>query len=77
MFVATQGWTNIMNAVAADPWASAYTIFDILNEPDAQGLCWQARNGAMAMGDMYHNIMNIGYQINPCNFICLHLLFDS
>ena len=58
-----------MTAVAADPWASAYTMFDILNEPDSHGLRWQAFNGVQGVGDMYHQIMNIGYKINPSTLL--------
>ncbi len=54
-----------MTAVAADPWASAYTIFDILNEPDSHGLTWQASNGHPGVGDLYHQVMTTGYSINP------------
>ena len=54
-----------MTAVAADPWASAYTIFDILNEPDSHGLTWQASNGHPGVGDLYHEVMTTGYSINP------------
>ena len=54
-----------MTAVAADPWASAYTIFDILNEPDSHGLTWQANNGNPGVGDLYHQVMTAGYSINP------------
>ena len=60
-----QGWSDIMTAVAADPWASAYTIFDILNEPDSHGLTWQASNGHPGVGDLYHEVMTTGYSINP------------
>lgn len=63
-----QAWTDIMTAVAADPWASAYTIFDILNEPDVKGLRWQAYNGNPSVGDMYHKIMSIGNKLNPSAF---------
>lgn len=38
---APQGWTDIMTRVNADEYARAYTIFDILNEPDARNLRWQ------------------------------------
>ena len=54
-----------MTAVAADPWASAYTIFDILNEPDSHGLTWQASGGHPGVGDLYHEVMTTGYSINP------------
>jgi len=64
-----QGWSDIMTAVAADPWASAYTIFDILNEPDSHGLTWQASNGHPGVGDLYHEVMTTGYSINPSALI--------
>ena len=34
-----------MTRVAADPYAAAYTMFDILNEPDSRNLRWQVRGG--------------------------------
>ena len=68
-----QSWTDLMTAVSADPWASAYTMFDILNEPDARGLKWQASNGAQGVGDMYHQIMSIGNKINPSATLFLHV----
>ena len=54
-----------MTQVAADPWASAYTIFDILNEPDSHGLGWQANGVNPGVGDLYHEVMTKGYAINP------------
>ena len=60
-----QAWSDIMTQVAADPWASAYTIFDILNEPDSHGLGWQANGNNPGVGDLYHKVMTAGYSINP------------
>ena len=60
-----QAWSDIMTQVAADPWASAYTIFDILNEPDSHGLGWQANGANPGVGDLYHQVMTAGYSINP------------
>ncbi len=61
-----------MTRVAADDYARAYTIFDILNEPDARNLRWQAYSSPSCpggtcpgMGDLYHQIMSIGHKINP------------
>ncbi len=60
-----QAWSDIMTQVAADPWASAYTIFDILNEPDSHGLGWQANGNNPGVGDLYHQVMTAGHSINP------------
>jgi len=64
-----RGWTDIMERVAADPYARAYTIFDILNEPDSVNLRWQGYSGCggvcPGVGDLYHRIMQIGNKINP------------
>ena len=67
---APQGWTEIIQRVTADPYAKAYTIFDILNEPDAVNLRWQPYSGSCPGGtcpgvrDLYHRIMQIGNKIN-------------
>ena len=57
-----------MTDVAKDPWMSANVIFDILNEPDSYGLTWGpngAQLGGKGLGYWYHEIMRIGYGINP------------
>ena len=63
-----QIWTRIMKDVAKDPWMSANVIFDILNEPDSFGLTWGPTPGQLqgkGLGYWYHQIMRIGYKINP------------
>ena len=60
-----------MTDVAADPWMSANVIFDILNEPDSYGLTWGPSGSALAgkgLGYWYHQVMRIGYSINPSAF---------
>ena len=57
-----------MTDVAADPHMAANAIFDILNEPDSQGLTWGPNGnqiGGKGLGYWYHQIMSIGYGINP------------
>ena len=61
-----QIWTRIMTDVAADPHMSANVIFDILNEPDSYGLTWLGSQlGGHGLGYWYHQIMSVGYGINP------------
>jgi hypothetical protein len=58
----------MMKDVAADPHMAANVIFDILNEPDSYGLTWGPNGKQLAgkgLGYWYHQIMKIGYKINP------------
>ena len=55
-----QYWIQIMKDVQYDSWSRAYTMFDILNEPDSYGLTWPV------VGPLYHQVMTAGYKINPC-----------
>ncbi len=56
----TQYWIQIMKDIQFDSWSRAYTMFDILNEPDSYGLTWPV------VGPLYHQVMTAGYKINPC-----------
>ena len=49
-----------MTDIKFDSWSRAYTMFDILNEPDSYGLTWPT------VGPLYHQVMTAGYKINPC-----------
>ena len=49
-----------MKDIQFDSWSRAYTMFDILNEPDSYGLTWPV------VGPLYHQVMTAGYKINPC-----------
>jgi len=55
-----QYWIQIMKDIQFDSWSRAYTMFDILNEPDSYGLTWPV------VGPLYHQVMTAGYKINPC-----------
>ena len=64
--VALQIWKQIMTNVNQDPVVSANVIFDILNEPDSQGLTWDGTQlDGQGLGYWYHQIMAMGYSINP------------
>jgi len=47
------------------PNAAAHSLVDILNEPDAWGLKWQAQNGLPGVGDLYLAAMDAIYPVNP------------
>ena len=47
------------------PNAAAHSLVDILNEPDAFLLKWQAQNGLPGVGDLYLAAMDAIYPVNP------------
>ncbi len=64
--------------MAQDPVVSANVIFDILNEPDSYGLTWDGTQlDGQGLGYWYHQVMAMGYSINPGAFTslvcCSHL----
>ena len=68
-----QGWQRIIAAVTNDAHSAARTVFDILNEPDALNLRWEAYTSASgralpSVSDAYHQIMAEGFAINPGKF---------
>lgn len=65
-----QSWRTIMQAVARDPVSCARTMFDIINEPDVVEMRWEpyVNSSGYAMpgaADVYHQMLDIGYSINP------------
>ena len=46
------------------PNAAARSLIDILNEPDAFKLQWQAQNGLPALSDLYLAAMDAIYPVN-------------
>jgi hypothetical protein len=68
-----QGWQRIIAALTTDAASAARTVFDILNEPDALNLRWEAYTDASgralpSVSDAYHRIMADGFAINPGKF---------
>mmetsp|Transcript_3804 Transcript_3804/g.10936 ORF Transcript_3804/g.10936 Transcript_3804/m.10936 type:complete len:758 (-) Transcript_3804:1267-3540(-) len=61
-------WKKIMSEVNKDSYSRRRVIFDVLNEPDAQALRWEAQAGKPGMSDAYHSVMAAAYSINP-NFL--------
>lgn len=59
------GWARIMTAINADPISKKFVMYDILNEPDSQGIPWVGQGGKWGMQDYYLNMMTQGYAINP------------
>jgi len=73
-----QIWKEIMTDVAQDPVVSANVIFDILNEPDSYGLTWDGTQlDGQGLGYWYHQVMAMGYSINPGAFPQPRLLLTS
>lgn len=64
-------WKQLATSIAADPVASNYVMFDILNEPDSKGLRWEAANGKPGVGDLYLRAMDA---INSVNSNAIFLL---
>ena len=60
-----QQWGMLAKMIAADPVASAYTVLDTLNEPDSQGIRWEASGGRPGLGDLYISAMDTIYSVNP------------
>ena len=54
-----QGWKRLMSNIALDPVSKAFVMYDILNEPDSQGLGWDFMTKA------YLDIIQQGQDINP------------
>ena len=60
-----QQWGRLAKMIAADPVASAFTVSDPLNEPDSQGIRWEANGGRPGLGDLYISAMDAIYSVNP------------
>ena len=60
-----QGWTRIAKAVNTDSAVANRVFYDILNEPDAFGLRWEAANGNPAMKDLYFAAWDAIHAVNP------------
>lgn len=58
-------WTQFATSIAADPLMAAYTILEILNEPDVFELRWEAYNGLPGAGDLTLRAMDAIYAVNP------------
>lgn len=58
-------WTSLMTQLTNQyPNAAARSLVDILNEPDAFKLQWQAQNGLPGVGDLYLAAMDAIYPVN-------------
>lgn len=64
-------WKQLAQAIANDPISSRYTILDILNEPDAKSLRWEAANGLPGAGDLYLQAMDAIYSVNPSQLMAI------
>ena len=60
-----QGWRRIARAVNSDPVVARRCFYDVLNEPDAFGVRFEAREGRPAMKDLYLQVFDAIYAINP------------
>lgn len=58
-------WKQLATGITADPIASSYTMYDILNEPDSKDLRWEASDGKPGVGDLYLRGMDAIHDINP------------
>ena len=59
-------WAALMTQLTNQyPDAAARSLVDILNEPDAFKLQWQAQNGLPGAGDLYIAAMDAIYPVNP------------
>jgi len=48
-----QYWARIMTAINADPISRKFVMYDIMNEPDSQGIPWVGSSGKWGMTDYY------------------------
>ena len=63
-FVWTQWAALVTQLTNQYPDAAARSLIDILNEPDAFKLQWQAQNGLPGAGDLYIAAMDAIYPVN-------------
>ena len=64
-------WAALMTQLTNQyPDAAARSLVDILNEPDAFKLQWQAQNGLPGAGDLYIAAMDAIYPVNPGMISC-------
>lgn len=58
-------WQRLLKAVTVDPQVAPRIIVDVLNEPDAAGLRWEAQGTKPGMTEVYLGAMDALHKISP------------
>ncbi len=58
-------WVKLATAISKQPNVKDHVMFDILNEPDKEGIRWEASGNKPGLKDLYLSAMDAIYKVYP------------